>query len=214
MYRCEAASVEGFVQQVAVSYVGQGYWFYVSGIIPKGKDPAAVDAKLIARYGIDITKWARARRKRAGLGNMQYLRHGRFFVLLATHGQHPFFEDEPGFRDARRHPIQFHGYSIGYRRGADGKSHPSVRIHVQTYRQLKAYLLDLALRRPVEVLAEQFRSLRFVPYAPIRRQYLNLLRAVNRQRQIANLEMVPIACLRLRRRPIKVFESRILEAAA
>src|SRR5437870_4167820 len=89
MYRCEATSVEGFVQQLAVSYLGNGYWFYVVGEVPPGKDPRRVDEKLVARYQVDLSKWARARRKRAGLANLQYLRHGRLFVLLATHGMHP-----------------------------------------------------------------------------------------------------------------------------
>ncbi len=94
-YRCVAASVEGFVQQLAVAYVTHGYWFYVRGEIPERKDPAAVDQKLIERYGIAISKWARARRKRQGLANMQYLRHERTFVLLATKGQHEFFGKRP-----------------------------------------------------------------------------------------------------------------------
>src|SRR5262245_16793792 len=94
MYRSEATSVEGFVQQRAVSYLGNGYWFYVTGEIPEGKDPAKVDEKLLARYRIDLSKWARARRKRAGFANLQYIRFERFFVLLATHGVHPFFEEE------------------------------------------------------------------------------------------------------------------------
>ena len=46
-YRCVATSVEGFVQQVAVQYLRHGYWFYVAGQIPEGKDSAAVDAKVL-----------------------------------------------------------------------------------------------------------------------------------------------------------------------
>ena len=41
-YRFEASTIEGFVQQVVVQYVACGYWFYVSGIVPEGKDPQAV----------------------------------------------------------------------------------------------------------------------------------------------------------------------------
>jgi hypothetical protein len=33
-YRCEATSVAGFIQQLAVAYVGRGYFFYVAGVIP------------------------------------------------------------------------------------------------------------------------------------------------------------------------------------
>ena len=46
-YRCEATSVAGFVQQLAVAYVGRGYIFYVTGEIPEKKDPRVVDAKLV-----------------------------------------------------------------------------------------------------------------------------------------------------------------------
>ena len=60
MYRTDAHSLPGFIQQLAVSYVGNGYFFYVLGRVPDGKDPRAVDAKLVARYGIDVSKWARA----------------------------------------------------------------------------------------------------------------------------------------------------------
>jgi hypothetical protein len=117
-YRCVATSVEGFVQQVAVQYLRHGYWFYVAGRIPDHKDPAAVDAKLIKRYGIDISRWERARRKRDGLANMQYVRYDRFFLLMATHGEHRYFENEAGqLRDARRVPIKFGGYALSFRNG-------------------------------------------------------------------------------------------------
>ena len=62
-YRCVAASVEGFVQQLACNLVNKGYWYYAVGNIPQKKDPAVVDRKLIIRYGLDISKWTRARRK-------------------------------------------------------------------------------------------------------------------------------------------------------
>jgi hypothetical protein len=89
-YRCEATSVAGFVQQLAVAYVGRGYLFYVTGEIPERKDPHGIDEKLIAKYGLAVGKTARARRKAAGFANVQYLRYRRAFVLLATHGEHPF----------------------------------------------------------------------------------------------------------------------------
>ena len=110
-YRCEATSVEGFVQQVAVQYLRHGYWFYVAGRVPVGKDPGAVDRKLIAKYGVTLSSKERTRRKRAGLANLHYIRHDRFFLLMATHGQHRFFADETAqIRDARRQPIKFGGY--------------------------------------------------------------------------------------------------------
>ncbi len=202
MYRCVATSVEGFVHQLAVSYLRNGYWFYVTGIIPAGKDPKAVDQKLLARYEIDISKWTRARRKQAGLANLQYLRYGSFFVLLATHGQHRFFEEEnASVRDARRVPIRFHGYSVSFRAG-----HPHVRIEQAVYKELKAFFLDLAPRRSAEALAEDLAELPFEPYAPIRRQFLSILRAVNRERERAGFRPVPATCFRFTRRICRPFE--------
>ena len=45
-YRCNATSLEGFIQQLAVSYVGRGYWHYVTGKIADGKDAELVAAHL------------------------------------------------------------------------------------------------------------------------------------------------------------------------
>lgn len=206
MYRCEATSVAGFVQQLAVSYLGHGYVFFVTGEVPVTKNPASVDAKLIARYGIGISRWARARRKRVGLANMHYLRHGRFFVLLCSHGEHRFFCEEPTFRDARRDAIRFAGYSISLKKGTDERFHPSVRIHPEEYRKLKAHLLELALHRSVERLAAALTAIPFERYAPVRRQLLNLCRAVNRARESAGFEPVPTSALRLRRRVVRAFK--------
>ncbi|MBE7457165.1 MAG: hypothetical protein HS102_11110 [Planctomycetia bacterium] len=213
MYQYEAETEAGFIQQLAVSYLGHRYCFYVTGEIPATKDPATIDAKLIARYGIGISRWARARRKKAGLANMHYLRFGRYFVLLASHGKHRFFLDEPHSRDARRDAIRFAGYSISLKRGTDGRLHPSVRIHPDEYRKLKAYLLDLALHRSVENLSAVFAAVRFERYAPVRRQLLNILRAVNRLREQAGFEPVPVSALRLQRRVVRAFASELADAA-
>jgi hypothetical protein len=204
-YQYEATTSGGFVQQLAVAYLGHGYWFYVTGHVPEGKDPAAVDQKLLAKYEVWVSKWARARRKAAGLANCQYLRHDRFFVLLASHGEHPFFEGEEHFKDAREEPIKFGGYSISAKRGSDGKWHPSVRIHPETYRELKAYFVGLATHRTVETLSYELRRIPFEPYGPVKVQLLSLLRAVNRTRKTAGLEPVPPSALQLSRKPVRPF---------
>lgn len=112
-YRFKAASVEGFVQQLAISYIGHGYWFYVSGVVPERKNPRRVDEKLLEQYDAGLSKWARARRKHAGLANVHYIRHGRFFVLIASRGEHRLFEDEPLHKYVHPDPIRFGGYGIG-----------------------------------------------------------------------------------------------------
>lgn len=202
-YRCVATSVEGFVQQLAVAYVTHGYWFYVAGEISEGKSPGAVDAKLIDRYDIAISKWARCRRKKQGMANMQYLRHGRFFVLLATKGQHDFFErEQESFLDVRRVPIKFAGYSIGCRKGRDGRWHASVRLGADTYSELKARVLEVA-RIPASIIVErESRSLGIQPYAPTRSQLYAIWRAANRARRVAGLNLLPLECVPTRRKPI------------
>ena len=90
-------------------------------------------------------------------------------------------------RDIRGVPFKLGGYSVSYRNG-----HARVRIDQESYKGLKAYLVDLAPRRSVEAMTEEFGMLRFEPYAPVRRQLLNLLRAVNRTRKRAGFETVPV----------------------
>jgi len=212
-YRCVASSPEGLVQQVAVSYLRHGYWWYVSGRIPRGKDAEKVDRKLVAKYGIDISERQRATRKAKGFANMQYIRHDNWFLLLATEGHHPFKSQEQ-IRDCRRHPIRFEGYSISYRRGgvtpsgaASPKWHACVRIDPKTYRELKTYLVMRAKHRKLETLIEDFRRIPFARYAPIRRQLLNIHRAVNHARRQAGFEKLPASALALRREIVRPFES-------
>jgi hypothetical protein len=202
LYRCEATSLAGFIQQLAVNYLPHGYWFCVAGEVPPAKSPAAVDRKLLERYDIDRSRWARARRKRAGGANLHYLRHERFFVLLATHGQHRFFEDErENIVDLRRTPLRLAGYAVSFRQG-----HAHVRLELERYRDLKAYFLDLATHRTAAALADELRALPFEPYAPVRQQLFIILRAVNRARRAAGFQPVPWTALRLRRRIVRPFD--------
>jgi hypothetical protein len=201
-YRCEATTLEGFVQQLAVCYVARGYWFYVTGFIPAGKDPHAVDEKLINRYGLDISKWTRARRKQTGAASVQYLRFRRYFVLLATYGRHRFFEDEgANIRDVRQLPICVGGYAVSYRGG-----HPHVRIDRELYLRIKSHFAEVAPRRSAERLGAELAALPFEPYAPIRSQYCVILRLVNRLRQQAGLPLVSASSLRFKRRIYRPFE--------
>ena len=205
MYRFEAVSIEGFVQQLAVGYISNGYWFYVTGTIPGRKDPRLTDRKIVDQYGCGVSKWVRARRKRAGLANVQYLRFHHTFVILATRGRHRFFEDEAKrFRDVREVPIKFGGYAIGCKEWKK-KFHPSVRIEKQRYREIVARFLKMAIELSVEELSGELRGLPFEPYAPIRRQLIRVLGAINRRRAQAGLEAVPLGALRLRRRPVSPF---------
>ncbi len=217
-YRYLAASPEGVVQLIAASYLRHGYYWYVTGRIKEGKDPLEVDRKLIAKYGIDISEWKRAQRKKRGLANVHYLRYGRWFILLATEGHHqlkqPASQGGEGHhvKDCRRQPIRFEGYSISYRRaghtpkgGGSPKWHAHVRIDGPTYNQLKAFFLDRACHRSVENLAADFARIPFARYAPICRQLFNILRAVNAVRRKMGYAPTLHNALRLRRQPVAIY---------
>lgn len=216
-YRAKATSVEGLVQQIACAYLRHGYWFYVAGTVPEGKDPSAVDVKLIQKYEIAVSESTRRRRKQAGLANLQYIRHGRFFVLLATKGKHRFFEEEQGrLRDIRVAPLRYAGYAISYKRGGRTRSgevdlrwHAHVSIDRPAYLNLRADFLDLATRRKADALALSFYQLPFERYAPVRRQLLMLLRRVNEIRKRAGYSPVTKDVLCLRRRIVRPFAEQL-----
>lgn len=219
-YRFEATSPEGFVQMLASNYLPHGYWFFVQGFVPEGKDPRAIDEKLLTRYRVRMSRDERARRKRAGHANVHYLRWRRCFVLLATKGSHPFFEQEQArVRDARQTPVRFQGYSLSLARGnylrkdvttgsaeRDAKLRVRVQVSRERYLAMRAYFLEAATHRRPELLARELWEVPFEPYAPVRKQMLELLRVVNQARGQAGFEKLSPRCLRYRRRIVKPFE--------
>ena len=212
-YRSEVVSAAAFVQQVACSYLRHGYWFYVTGRIPAGKDARSIDRKLVDKYGIAVSESTRARRRQLGMAGLQYLRHESFFAIFATRGRHRFFEEEQNaVRDVRKTPLRFAGYAISYRRGGrtragepDPRWHAHVEIERQRYLEIKAHMLHLAAHRSPDKLAMAFYELPFEPYAPVRRQLLTLWRGVNRTRRTAGFSPLPVEVVPLRRRIVKPF---------
>ena len=85
-YRWEAATPDGFVRQV-VQYVSSGHYFYFADQVGEHVDLGELDRKLLDEYGCELPPWTRSRRKGAGLASVHYLRHERFFVLVATTGR-------------------------------------------------------------------------------------------------------------------------------
>jgi hypothetical protein len=219
---CVATSSKGFIQQIVSGWVRNGYYFYVEGTVPAGKDPQAVDHKLITRYGIEASKGKRYARKQRGLANLAYLRHERNWIMLATRGEHRWFSEERQIKNCRRgQPIQFYGYSISYVRGGyvlnrkkanpdgprerDAKHRVRVQISRQSYRELKAELVGSARNRREEWFAAKFWNLPFEPYAPIRKQQLELLRLVNAARKSAGLSKLSPEIIRYKQDRVRVF---------
>ena len=222
-YRYVATSLEGFVQQLAVAYISHGYYFYVTGFVPEGRTPEEVDQRLLDKYGVRLSKSARYRRKALGQASIQYLRFERFFVLMATYGQHQFFFSKPEggegerIKDIRREPIRFAGYSISCRRKS-GSGHNlvvHVRIDQPVYLEMRDAFVDLASKRSTSSLAFQFEKFPFEAYAPVRRQVVSIFNRINLARAAAGMELLPRACLRMTRKPVRPFEAKKqLEAAS
>jgi len=217
MYLCEASSLEGFVQQL-VCYLTSGYRWFVTGEIPPQKDPWSVDERIVFKYGIDLSKSQRARRKQRGEANLQYLRWRSFFVLVASCpiGGHIFFDEERGaIRDIRKQPVRVGGYAISMRRdGSEWREgRESWRAHVRIDRdrflETRAFFTEFAVGWPRERLESALHELPFVPYAPVRRQLLGILRDVNAIRGQRGLAPARTSCLVLRRRVVKPFEWRM-----
>jgi len=208
----EIKTLSGFVQQIAVSTLPWGYWWYVSGWIPAAKDPAIIDAKLIAKYDITASEATRWRRKQRGISNIRYYRHGRQFVLFFTKGNHVIWTDEQqNIRDIRKAPFRVGGYSISYRPGGrtrkgerDPKWHSHVQIDLPRYKEIKAHFLAVAKRKTDAQLGLMFYELPFEPYAPVRRQFGTIWREVNRIRKKAKMSHVPLEVLPMRRRIVRV----------
>jgi hypothetical protein len=171
-YLYEATSVEGFVQQLALRYLPSGYRYYVSGIIQEGKDPRAVDARILQKYDIAVDKWERHRRKRAGRPNLQYLRYRRRFLILCTgeDESHPFFQTEREVRDVQRVPIRFSGYEISHRAGKVW-----VRIDRDDFRAIRGYFLAVASKRRAADLAAEIHALPYQPYRSVKYQLYRLV---------------------------------------
>jgi hypothetical protein len=156
---------------------------------------------------------SRARRKKAGHANLQYIRHERFFVILATKGEHRFFTEEGSrVRDIRRVPVKYAGYSISYRRGGrtrdgqpDSKWHSHVEIDRRQLLDLKAWLTEHAGKATTAELAKAIYALPVESYAPIRRQLLVLLRQVNAVRKTSGKLPLPVEVVPLRRRIVRPF---------
>ena len=219
-YRCEAVSLEGFIQQLAIGYVARGYFFFVKGRVPCRLDTREHDERMLAKFDVAHSKHARYRRRRRvdesgqQLANTQYLRHRNFWVLLSTAGSHQFFQEHltldrktqtitRQYRDVRRQPVVYGGYSVSHTQGRT-----TVRISPKAYRELKDYYLDIALTPSAEQLANELWRSPFDSYGGVTNQMHAILRAVNQLRKTAGLRLVPRESIRTKRKQLFPFGNR------
>lgn len=206
-YLSATTTLEGFIQQL-VQYFVSGYLFYSTSTLPDRKlaKGSEIDQKLLRKYDIAVSAWTRQVRRKAGRAVFQYLRYQNFAVILCTKGARDHFNASEGkIHDARRRPLKFAGYAVSVRVKDNGTLGARVRIDRDTEAMLKTHFESLALRASLPSLTAALYNLPFAPYAPIRRQVLGLVRAINKKRKAAHLSLVPYSCVRLRRVQVKPF---------
>jgi len=176
------ADIHGLVQLICSNYFTHGYYFYTTGIIPKDKDPELIDVKLILKYQTHAPKSKSYRRQKAGIARVKYLRCGRLFVLLATHGKSPIFQQEK-LKDARNHPIALKGYSISIN---PETLKVTIRVHKTTMHRLEKMIFN-RVRWRQDVWKRFFWRFPFRPYAGVRTCVFTLLRSLNQARRAFRL---------------------------
>jgi hypothetical protein len=209
-YPCEARSIDAFLAQV-VRYVSSGHYFYIRCLIPYEKDARAVDEKILRRYDVQRSRWQRKRRNLKTTAGIHYLRCGRLFVVMLTKGHHEaFYRDHASsVLDIRRTALKAFGYSIRWAYSElEGRRRVSVRLDKETYRKLKAHMLTVCTwpaYRSKETMEQQFRTLPYQAYGPVREQLYTIAKAVNRTRTRAGLTPVDYGCILNKMRVTKVF---------
>ena len=221
-YQCVARNEAAFVQQL-VRYANSGYRFYVVGIISDRKPAEHVDARLIEKFDIDKSSQARSRAKKRGEANLQYIRLGSLWVMLATEGKHRFFDDnrsksgDKQWHDLRCKALKVGPYAIsskldgGWKKGASKLKRYRTRVTLtrEAYKELIAFYEDKAVHWSRENLETRFEALgqQYLAYRPIREQLIHLVKRVNRNRKLSGYEVIPYSCLKMPScvRTIKVF---------
>lgn len=93
----------------------------------------------------------------------------------------------------------------------DDRWHGHVRLDDDTYSGLKAHFLNRAVHWEGGRLSQEFLALSYQPYGPVRTQYRTILRAVNRLRQRAGFQRIPLSVLPFKRRIVPIFERATAE---
>lgn len=157
----------------------------MTGIIPPDKDPELIDVKLILKYQTHVDKSKSHKRMKAGLARVKYLRCGRLFVLLATHGKSPIFQKET-LKDARYYPISLRGYSISIN---PQTKRVTTRLHRNLMRRLEKRMLERA-RWGEGPWKRFFWRFPYRPYAGVRTCVFSLLKTLNVARRAFRLKPI------------------------
>ena len=217
-YRCEAKSVTGFVQQFGCCYVLHGYHRYVVGAIPERKDPRIVDGsnrgalrdRPVAVPACETQEGRPGERSVHSLPEVFRALRDRTSrcASISTRSTHLGRQANAALlRSGTSRTIRWRSVgtpSATTEASTEGGTSRSGSTLSATGTSRHTYS-GVATKWSVANLESEFRGLRFEPYAPVRRQLLCLLRAVNRERKRKGWDAVPATALRLNRQIVRPF---------
>jgi hypothetical protein len=183
-----ANSTGELIRQLITDCIPNSYYFFLNGYTPEDEEPTETDSIILNM--IEAAKWRMGSRK--DQAQVQYLRHHRTYLLLATAGVHPIINDNAHLvRDIRKTPLGFNGYSISCQRVRGGSGYRgSVQVGVQYFGVFREKFLAMSVRSSAVEMTDAFLALNFEPYPPVHEQLGALLKAVNEKRRAAGLELV------------------------
>ena len=170
MYHAEAKTSAELIRRLTKYYLPHGYYFFTTSTVPEHKDVAQVDRNIIEKYGLAISRTARSRDKAKGVARVQYLRHERQIILVATSGDHGFFDDK-SVRDCRLTPLPVWYYWIT---ATQKRYH--VKVCPESYHAVREKLIRLAEGGKEEAAIEAFHALPWLNYPDIRKQKRRLIK--------------------------------------
>lgn len=163
-----------FMLQQLVYLVGRGYYHYHVGYIKAGKEDKAlkIDAKIIGKYNINLSKYQRARRKQKKLANFYYLRWQNVFIILYTDGKldveldDSFYDVRLKQTEANRLKVKISEaieFNICLQHKDSSKRSVTVALSNLTYKNLRAEIEELIQQKQIKKLEEFFANLRGLP---------------------------------------------------
>ncbi|RMD60147.1 hypothetical protein D6833_10305 [Candidatus Parcubacteria bacterium] len=204
------ATWQAWLQQI-VLLASKGYRYYHLTEYPERKRDrwSRIDAKLIAKYQANRPAWEVYRKKKRGLANFKVVRWEQWCVILQSPGRFPDLEDPDRFQDMQAVPLLL---QISERVAVKVQVVPQgvdVRLSRDTYRNIKAELAELCVRKQVSTLLQSFHKLNGFPaYRGINEQRKQLREFVIREAKRHQLPLDRSSLpLRTRRKVYRVYDA-------
>jgi len=158
------ANWQALMQQL-VFLAGQGYSYYYVAYLPTEKTHKfpAIDAKLIAKYQTNVSKYQRYRFKQKNRANFIYLRWEHIVVILHTNGDIPVIEGMDVFKNINDSPIpvQLSKYLSLAVVWDNGKT--TVKLSKESYKTFKMMIEGYAKQQQKRKIIETIQKLNGIP---------------------------------------------------